>query len=104
MLVNLSSGLPRWLSGKQCARNAGDDPWVRKIPGGGHGNSLQYSRLENPVDRGAWQATVHRVAKSQTKLKRPSTHSHSLSSFPGAMLIRARHVNQHGEAAIFWRD
>ena len=53
---------------------------------------------------GAWQATVHRVAKSQTKLKRPSTHSHSLSSFPGAMLIRARHVNQHGEAAIFWRD
>jgi len=51
-------------------RDAGSDPWVRKIPGsgrspgGGHGNPLQYSCLENPMDRGAWQATVHRVAKS----------------------------------------
>ena len=34
--------------------------------GGGHGNSLQYSCLENPIDRGAWQPTVHGVAKSQT--------------------------------------
>ena len=34
--------------------------------GGGHGNPLQYSCLENPTDRGAWRATVHRVAKSQT--------------------------------------
>ena len=38
-------------------------------PGSGHGNPLQYSWLENPMDRGAWQATVHRVAKSQTQLK-----------------------------------
>ena len=37
-----------------------------KSPGGGHGNSLQYSCLENPKDRGAWWATVHRVTKSQT--------------------------------------
>ena len=37
--------------------------------GGGHGNPLQYSYLENPMDRGAWRATVHRVAKSQTRLK-----------------------------------
>ena len=35
-------------------------------PGGGHGNAIQYSGLENPLDRGAWQAIVHRVAKSQT--------------------------------------
>jgi len=34
--------------------------------GGGHGNPLQYSCLENPTDRGAWRATVHRIAKSQT--------------------------------------
>ena len=34
--------------------------WGRS-PGGGHGNPLQYSRLENPMDRGAWRATVHRV-------------------------------------------
>ena len=37
-----------------------------RCPGEGHGNPLQYSCLENPVDRGAWWATVHRVAKSQT--------------------------------------
>ena len=39
---------------------------VRWIPGRGHGNPLQYSCLENPMDRGAWWATVHRVATSQT--------------------------------------
>ena len=44
-----------------------------RSPGGGHGNPLQYSCLENPMDRGAWQATVHRVAKSQTGLKQLST-------------------------------
>ena len=37
-----------------------------RSPGGGHNNPLQYSCLENPVDRGAWRATVHRVAKSWT--------------------------------------
>ena len=37
-----------------------------RSPGGGHGNPLQYSCLENPMDRGGWQAAVHRVAKSQT--------------------------------------
>ena len=41
--------------------------------GGGDGNPLQYSCLENPLDRGAWQAIVHRVAKSQTRLKQLST-------------------------------
>ena len=39
-----------------------------RSPGGGHGNPLQYSCLENPMDRGAWQATVHGVAKSRTQL------------------------------------
>ena len=48
------------------------DPRVGKIPGGGHVYPLQYSCLENPMDRGAWQATVHTVAKSQTGL---STHA-----------------------------
>ena len=60
--------------------NAGDmrhgvDPWGRSlgsIPGlgrsigGGHGNPLQYSGLENPMDRGAWEAIAHGVAKNQT--------------------------------------
>ena len=44
--------------------------------GEGHGNPLQYSRLENPMDRGACWATVHGVTKSWTQLKRLSTHTH----------------------------
>ena len=45
------------------------------IPGGGHGKPLHYSCLENPMDRGAWEATVHGVAKSQTWLKQLSLHA-----------------------------
>ena len=44
-------------------------PGLGRFPGGGHGNPLQYSWLENPMDRGACWATVHRVAKSRTRLK-----------------------------------
>ena len=43
-------------------------PGLGKSSGGEHSNPLQYSYLENPKNRGAWQATVHRVAKSQTRL------------------------------------
>ena len=47
-------------------RDVGSIPELGRSPGGGHGNPLQYSCLENPMDRGAWQATVHRIAKNQT--------------------------------------
>ena len=57
------------------ARDAGSIPESRRSPGGGHGNPLQYSCLENPMDRGAWRATVHGVAKSQTRLKQLSMHA-----------------------------
>ena len=50
------------------ARDTGSIPGLGISPGEGHGNPLQYSCLENPVDRGAWQATVHGVAKSWTWL------------------------------------
>ena len=53
------------------AENVRDLDWMpgwRRSPGRGHGNALQYSCLENPLDRGAWWATVHGVAKSQTWL------------------------------------
>ena len=50
-------------------RDAGSIPGSGRSPGGGHGNPLQYSCLENPVDRGAWRATVRGVTKSQTRLK-----------------------------------
>ena len=56
-------------------RDADSIPGSRRSPGGGHDNPLQYSCLENPMDRGAWQATVYRVAKSQTSLKQLSMHT-----------------------------
>ena len=45
------------------AGDAGSIPGLGRSPGGGHGNPLQYSCLENPMDRGAWWATAHGVAK-----------------------------------------
>ena len=57
------------------AGDAGDKgliPGWGRPPGGGHGNPLQYSCLENSMDRGAWWATVHGVTKSWTRLKRLS--------------------------------
>ena len=45
-------------------RDAGSIPGLGRSPGGGHGHPLQYSCLENPMDRGAWKATVHGIAKS----------------------------------------
>ena len=60
---------------KNLLTNAGDIrdmdliPASGRSPGGGHGKPLQDSCLENPMDRGAWRATVHGVAKSQTQMK-----------------------------------
>ena len=53
-------------------RALGSIPGLGRSPGGGHGNPLWYSCLENPMDRGAWWATVHRVTQSQTTLKQVS--------------------------------
>ena len=50
-------------------RTTGPIPGSDRPPGGGQGHPLQYSCLENPMDREAWRATVHRVTKSQTRLK-----------------------------------
>ena len=64
---------------KESACNAGDPcsiPGSGRSPGGGHGNPLQYPCLENPMDTGAWGATVHGVTKSQTRLKRVDTYTH----------------------------
>ena len=54
-------------------RDAGSKPGSGRSPGEANGYLLQYSCMENPLDRGAWWSTVHRVAKSQTCLKRLST-------------------------------
>ena len=71
-LENSKLGLPWGLSGKEFACDAGDTggagsiPGLGRFPGGGYGNPLQYPCLENPMDRGAWCAAVHVVAKSWT--------------------------------------
>ena len=57
----------------------GSIPELGRSAGGGHGIPLQYSCLENPMDRGAWRATVHGVAKSQTRLKQLSKTQHVYS-------------------------
>ena len=54
-------------------RDVGSIPGSGRFPGGEHGNLLQYSCLENPMDRGAWRTTVHGVTKSHTQLKQLST-------------------------------
>ena len=62
-------GFPGGLDGKESACNVGDlgsIPGLGRSPGEGHGNPFQYSCLENPMDGGAWQATVHGVEKSPT--------------------------------------
>ena len=59
-------GFPCSSVSEEPAYNAGDQgsiPGSGRSPGGGHGNPLQYSYLENPIDRGAWQVTVHGVAR-----------------------------------------
>ena len=73
--------LPLRLNSKESACSAGAAGDTGSIPGsgrslvGGHGNPLQCSCLENSMDRGAWQATVHGVKKSRTRLKRLSRHA-----------------------------
>ena len=65
----MNRGFPGASDSKESACNAGDLGWVPGLgrsPGGGHDNSLRYSCLENPMDRGAWQATVYGVAESDT--------------------------------------
>ena len=63
------------LANTKDARDTGSIPGSGRSPGGGHGSPLQYSCLENPMEGGAWRATVHGVAKGQTQLKRLSAHA-----------------------------
>ena len=65
----------------------------RRSPGGGHGNPLQYSFLLNPMDRGAWQATVHGVAQSQARLRQRAQSSVIGVSFIGGACVWLSMVN-----------
>ena len=75
MVENLPAMQETWV---QCRRHPGSG----RSPGEGNGNPLEYSCLENYMDRGAWWATVHGVAKSQTLL------SHFHLGFPGGSLVK----------------
>ena len=72
-------GLPQWLSNKESTGNAGDTgdvgliPGLERFPGEGNGNPLEYFCLGNLMDRGVWQATVHRAAEPDTT-EQLSTH------------------------------
>ena len=69
--LNRKGGLPWWLRDKASACNVGDlgsIPESGRSPGEGNGTPLQYCCLENPMDRGAWEAAVHEVTKSRTQL------------------------------------
>ena len=77
---------PGGSDGKECPCNEGDPgsiPGLGRYPGGGHGNPLQYSCLENPVDRGAWWAALHRVTKRWAQLSNEHMECGMLVPGPG---------------------
>ena len=83
---SISLGFPHNSVGKSSACNAGDlglIPGLGRSPGEGNGNPLQYSCLENSMDRGSWQATVHRIARGGHNLttKPPSPHPFRFQMF-----------------------
>ena len=73
LIIEWASPVARWqricLQCRSCRRHKFDS-WLGRSPEGGQGNPLQYSWLQNSMDRGAWRAILHRVTKSQTALKR----------------------------------
>ena len=89
ILSNVLRGFPGGSDGKESACNVGDpssNPGLGRSPGEGNGNPLQYSCLENPKDKEAWQATVHGVAKKSDTTKRWTFHF--ISSFIHYLLIK----------------
>ena len=77
-LLSTGRNFPQWLSNKESTCNAEDTgsvPVLGRSPGWGRSNPLQYSCLENLMDRGTWQFMIHGVAKIQTQRKRLSTHN-----------------------------
>ena len=105
----LNNMLPWWLSGKESTFNAGDVesiPGSRRSPGEGNGNPLQYSCLGNSIDRGAWRATVHGVAKETDTTERLNnsmliaiSQAASFQVFQDAVVI----FQSRGLSALLWQ-
>ena len=92
--LSIFRGFPGSSDGKESACGAGDPcsaPWLEKSLGEGNGNQLQYSCLENPMDEGAWQVTVHGVAKSWAQLS-DFTFTCSLSCIFQAVFLSYFHI------------
>ena len=97
--------------GKESTCNAGDVgsiPRSRGFPGGGNGNLLQYSCLKNPMDEGAWPATVHGITKSQTwvcsRHGRLCSHRNAASSGEGKHLLAGAVTSPQARTAHQGRD
>ena len=94
------SGLPWWLDSKESACNVADlasIPGLGSSPGGGHGNPLQYSCLENPMGRGAWRVVVHGVSKSRTRLSDQAPAARSI-----AVMNHGAPLPVSGEPVLGW--
>ena len=86
-------GFPSGSVVKNLPANAEDEgliPGSGRAPEKGNGNPLQYSCLGNPIDRGAWQATVHGVIESQTCLSNYTTYA--FNTVPGTLLINHKKI------------
>ena len=84
LFPTMHPGFPGGSDGKESACNAGDPGSILglgRCPGEGHGNPLQYSCLENAMDRGAWWDTVHGVTKNWTRLSDEHTHIHTIHAW-----------------------
>ena len=75
-------------------RDTGSIPVSGRSPGGEHGKSRQHSYLENPIDSGAWRATVHKFTQSQTQLKQLSILTHRHTYYQVALSIEPRTCKQ----------
>ena len=106
-------GFPGGSNGKEPACNVGDlgsVPERGRSPGEGHDNPLQYFRLENPRDRGAWWTTIHGATKSRTWLSnthrhtRTHTHTHThtliILGFPSGPVVKSLLTNAVGTGSI----
>ena len=99
-----SKDFPGGLEIKVSASNAGDlglIPGSGRSPGEGNRNPLQYSCLENPMDRGAWQTTVHRVPKSWTRLSDFTSLLHTVKGFG---IVNKAEVDVFLELSCFFND
>ena len=99
-----SKDFPGGVEIKVSASNAGDlglIPGSGRSPGEGNRNPLQYSCLENPMDRGAWQTTVHRVPKSWTRLSDFTSLLHTVKGFG---IVNKAEVDVFLELSCFFND